>query len=63
MIIKSFLENSSFKNKDIVINYIETLTNIEKKALEIAINNLESSFDIEKSIGYLEFIKKINDVN
>lgn len=63
MIIKSFLENNSFKNKDIVINYIETLTNIEKKALEIAINNLESSFDIEKSIGFLEFMKKINDVN
>ena len=63
MIIKSFLENTSFKNKDIVINYIETLTDIEKKALEIAINNLESSFDIEKSIGYLEFMKQINDMN
>jgi hypothetical protein len=46
--------------------YKQTLNEIEKKALEIAINNLETSFCIEKSVGFLEFIaewkKKENEV-
>lgn len=38
--------------------YITQLTPTEKKALEIARRNLESSFDIVKSIGYLDWLKK-----
>ena len=38
--------------------YVKTLTQTELQILELAKNHLESSFDIEKSIGYLEFIKK-----
>jgi hypothetical protein len=41
--------------------YIDSLDEIEKKALNIAKTELESSFEIEKSIGFLEFIKKINN--
>jgi hypothetical protein len=41
--------------------YIDSLDEIEKKALNIAKKELESSFEIEKSIGFLEFIKKINN--
>ena len=42
---------------NIIENYINSLNNIELKALEIAKKQLESSFDIEKSIGFLEYIK------
>jgi D-mannonate dehydratase len=48
-------ENNS-ENK--IINYIKSLNNIEKKALEIAKFQLESSFDIENSIGFIEWLKK-----
>ena len=38
-------------------DYIESLNSIETKALTIAIRELESSFSIEKSIGFIEFQK------
>ena len=41
--------------------YIASLDKMEKKALNIAKTQLESSFEIEKSIGFLEFLKKINN--
>ena len=40
--------------------YLNSLNEIEKQALNIAKKNLESSFCIEKSIGFLEFIKTHN---
>ena len=43
--------------RDPVIRYIANLSEIEKQVLEIARKNLESSFCIEKSIGFLEFLK------
>ena len=43
--------------EDPVIRYIANLSEIEKQVLEIARKNLESSFCIEKSIGFLEFLK------
>ena len=41
-----------------VDRYIESLNELEKKAYEIAKSDLESSFDIVKSIGFLKWIKK-----
>ena len=38
--------------------YIKQLSLMEKKALEIAKEDLGSSFNIEKSIGYLSWLKK-----
>lgn len=38
--------------------YIKQLSVMEKKALEIAKEDLGSSFNIEKSIGYLSWLKK-----
>jgi hypothetical protein len=38
--------------------YIESLNELEKKAYEIAKSDLESSFDLVKSIGFLKWIKK-----
>ena len=40
--------------------YLNSLNNMEKKALNIARKSLESSFDLEKTIGYLNFIKSLN---
>ena len=54
------IENDNSKILDI---YINTLTPLEKIGLKIAKDQLGSSFEIEKSIGYLEFLKnrKSND--
>ena len=41
---------------DLIEEYKQTLNEIEKNALVIAINNLETSFCIEKSVGFLEFM-------
>ena len=38
-------------------NYISQLTSIEKIVLEIAKKQLESSFDIEKTIGFIEWME------
>lgn len=38
--------------------YIESLTEIEKLALEIAKQHLGSSFDISKSNGFLKCIRR-----
>ncbi len=45
-------------NEEIVKQYIDTLNEKEKKALHIAKDNLYSSFDIEKSIGFLKWKEK-----
>ena len=44
--------------KEDIDKYIKSLTDIEKKAYEIAKEHLGSSFDITKSIGFLKWIKK-----
>lgn len=38
--------------------YIDALSENEKRALEIAKAHLESSFSLEKSIGYIKFTEK-----
>ena len=52
-------EKKSPDNKELITKYINTLNDIEKEALNIAKVQLESSFCLEKSIGFLEF-KKVN---
>jgi len=44
-------------NNYLILEYKNSLNELERKALEIAEKNLESSFCIEKSIGFLEFLK------
>jgi hypothetical protein len=46
-ILKS--KNDTFKD------YIESLDPLHYKALTISIRELESSFSLEKSIGYIEY--------
>ncbi len=38
--------------------YIDSLDEKEKIAYNIAINHLESSFNIEKSIGFIKWLEK-----
>ena len=40
--------------------YFDSLTEEEKQVLIIAYEHLESSFNIEKSVGYINFIKNNN---
>lgn len=57
-------ESSSDKNRkkihELVQLYLENMNAYERVAYEIAKENLESSYDIEKSIGFLEFVKNNN---
>ncbi len=41
-----------------VKEYIESLTDIERKAMEIAEEHLETSFHVVKSIGFQQWLKK-----
>ena len=41
--------------------YKESMSPADKAAYEIAIRQLESSFDIEKCIGFMDFVKE-NDI-
>ena len=43
--------------KEVIQSYIEQLSPTEKKALEIAKRDLETSFDLEKSIGFNDWLK------
>ena len=45
-------------SKEIIQAYLNSLTEIEKIALKIAKEDLGTSFNIEKSIGFLKWIKK-----
>ena len=41
---------------ELIEEYKSTMTDQERLVLNIAIEHLESSFSIEKSIGYLEWL-------
>ena len=41
--------------------YINSLSEMEKKVLQIAIEHLETSFSLEKSIGFQKWLKTKNN--
>ena len=45
----------------VVEEYIASLNEAERQALIIAQDHLGSSFDIEKSIGFMEYRKKLTE--
>ena len=47
-------------SKEIIDKYISTLSSIEIKTMKIAEEDLKTSFDIEKSIGFLNWVNKNN---
>lgn len=57
------MDNNQIKiatNKQIE-KYIESLSPIEKQTIEIAKDHLKTSFNMEKSIGFLAWKKKLED--
>ena len=51
------LSNYPEDKHDNIISYVNALTVFEKKAMLIAIEHLESSFDVLKCIGYQKWRK------
>ena len=49
-----------YYQNELIDMYISQMDPREQIAHNIAIKNLESSFDISKSIGFLQFIKQNN---
>jgi len=47
--------------KRMLQQYLESLSEKEKKAHEIARDHLGSSFSLEKSIGYIKFCKEFQE--
>ena len=54
--------NKILTQEELIEQYINSLNTIERQALNIAKNQLETSFNISKSIGYLEFVKNLKSV-
>jgi len=53
-------DDSSEKNAEI-LKYLEQLSEGERQTYEIAKQHLESSFSIEKSIGFINWKKQISE--
>ena len=54
------LENMPESMDERCKQYEDQLTEIEKKALEIARRCLESSFDMTKTLGFQKWLKNLN---
>ena len=53
------LENMPESMDELCKQYEDQLTEIEKKALEIARGCLESSFDMTKTLGFQKWLKNL----
>ena len=60
--LESTIEKLISKNNTIK-NYIESLEPLYYKALQISIRELESSFSLEKSVGYINYINSVNSID
>jgi hypothetical protein len=59
---ESTIEKLKSKNNTIK-NYIESLNQIQFLALQISIRELETSFSLEKSVGYIDYMNSLNSIN
>lgn len=57
---KTNIDTKSEKSEEelLIEQYIAQMTEQEKLVLEIAVDHLETSFDIVRSIGYKEWLEK-----
>jgi len=55
------MENTSENLEKLISEYINQLDELEKIALDVAKEQLESSFSIEKSIGFLKWKENKNN--
>ena len=51
-------DNSSVNIVDLISEYINEMSEQEQKVMKIAQNHLESSFSIEKSIGFKNWLAR-----
>jgi len=51
------INNNKMNSQELLQRYLETLSPIEHRAMEIAKQHLGSSFNIFKSNGYIEWVK------
>ena len=58
---QKILKDDSSEQDAEIKRYIEQLSEGEKQTYEIAKQHLESSFSIEKSIGFINWKKQINE--
>jgi hypothetical protein len=59
---EDIIQNLKSKNNTLK-TYIETLSPLEYKALAISIRELETSFSLEKSVGYIDYVNSLNSIN
>jgi len=50
--------DEKLKSDKLVTEYLQSLTSDQHKIIEIAKKQLGTSYDLTKSTGYLQFIKK-----
>ena len=55
------LPTTNSEHSTLVNKYLSQLTELEKTILDIAQNHLDSSYNIEKSIGYLKWLEKTTE--
>ena len=51
-------EDASAEDASAEDAYVESLSEKEKVAYNIAVNFLKTSFDLERSLGFVEYVKK-----
>ena len=59
--MENTMENTSENLEKLISEYINQLDELEKIALDVAKEQLESSFSIEKSIGFLKWKENKNN--
>lgn len=51
----------TISREEMIEKYLKEMPEIERQAMEIAVRQLESSFCIEKSIGFLKFVENFKN--
>jgi hypothetical protein len=57
------LEHEQLEHEQLLEEYLSSLNDMERKAYNIAVSKLESSFSLEKSIGFITWKKQNNKDN
>jgi hypothetical protein len=55
--VQSTIKSNQLEEVSLQQQYIESLSKKEKKAYDIAFQHLGSSFALEKSVGFLQWLK------
>jgi hypothetical protein len=58
--IPDIIKTYSFEQQQQIFNYLNEMDEYDKKAYKIAMNHLETSYNIYRSNGFKEWLKKTN---